>query len=67
MNLTRPISGPHDGAEVLIAGTPLAEARGALVLVHGRGATAEGMIDLARHFRADRFALVAPQANGQTW
>jgi predicted esterase len=61
------IQGPHNGAEVLVAGTPLAEARGALILVHGRGATAEGMVDLARHFRADRFALVAPQANGHTW
>lgn len=61
------VPGPHNGAEVLIAGTPLAEARGALILVHGRGATAEGMVDLARHFRADRFALVAPQANGHTW
>lgn len=67
MDLTLPISGPHNGAEVLVAGTPLADARGALILVHGRGATAEGMIDLARHFRADRFALVAPQANGHTW
>lgn len=61
------IAGPHNGAEVLTAGTPFAEARGALILVHGRGATAEGMLDLARHFRADRFALVAPQANGNAW
>jgi predicted esterase len=52
---------------VLVAGTPVADARGALVLVHGRGADAEGMIDLARHFSAERFAWVAPQANGHTW
>lgn len=61
------VPGPHDGASLLVAGAPLAEAAGALVLVHGRGATAEGMLDLARHFRAERFAAVAPQANGHTW
>jgi predicted esterase len=63
----RSIVGPHADAEVVVAGTPLAEARGALILIHGRGATAEGMLDLARHFRAERFALVAPQANGNAW
>ena len=61
------VSGPHNGAHLLIAGTPVADARGALVLIHGRGADAEGMLDLARHFRAERFAAVAPQANGHSW
>lgn len=61
------VPGPHNGASLLVAGTPIAEARGALVLIHGRGADAEGMLDLARHFRAERFAAVAPQANGRTW
>ncbi|HVX87289.1 MAG TPA: alpha/beta fold hydrolase, partial [Gemmatimonadales bacterium] len=61
------VPGPHNGASLLVAGTPIAEARGALVLIHGRGADAEGMLDLARHFRAERFAAVAPQARGHTW
>ena len=61
------VPGPHDGATLLVAGTPIAGARGALVLIHGRGADAEGMLDLAAHFRAERFAAVAPQANGHTW
>jgi predicted esterase len=61
------VPGPHNGASLLVAGTPLAEARGALILVHGRGATADGMVDLARHFRAERFALLAPQAIGNSW
>lgn len=64
---TLSIPGPHDGAALLVAGTPIAEAAGALVLIHGRGADAEGMLDLARHFRAERFAAVAPQAVGHTW
>ena len=37
------------------------------MLVHGRGADAEGMLDLARHFAADRFAWLAPEAVGNTW
>ena len=61
------IPGPHDGSRLLVAGTPIADAKGALVLVHGRGADAEGMIDLAQHFSDDRFAWLAPQANGQVW
>ncbi len=61
------ISGPNAGARILTAGMPLADATCALVLVHGRGADAEGMLDLARHFSAERFAWVAPQANGHTW
>jgi predicted esterase len=61
------VPGPHNGATLLVAGTPLADARRALVLVHGRGADAEGMLDLAANFRAERLAWVAPQANGHTW
>ena len=64
---TLSVPGPHDGAAVLTGGTPITEASGALILVHGRGATADGMLDLARHFRAERLAWLAPQANGNTW
>ena len=67
MNRTVRVQGPHDGAELLIAGTPIATARGALVLVHGRGAEAGEMIGLAAELGADGFAWVAPQANGHTW
>lgn len=67
MDRALPIPGPHTGAQILVAGTPVAEAQGALVLVHGRGADAEGMLDLARQLGAERFAWVAPQANGQAW
>jgi predicted esterase len=61
------VPGPHNGASLLVTGAPIKDAGGALVLVHGRGADAEGMLDLARHFRAERFVAVAPQANGHTW
>ncbi|MEO6066793.1 MAG: dienelactone hydrolase family protein [Gemmatimonadota bacterium] len=67
MNTELSITGPHHRAHLLVAGTPIADAKGALVLVHGRGADAEGMIDLAQHFSDARFAWLAPQANGHIW
>ena len=64
---TLSVPGPHDGAAVRIGGAPPAGARGALVLVHGRGADAEGMLDLAHHLDAGAFTWAAPQAAGHTW
>ena len=61
------VPGPHTGAALLQAGAPLPGARGALVLIHGRGADAEGMLDLAQHLDAGSFVWVAPQAAGHTW
>jgi hypothetical protein len=37
---------PHAGARALHAGDPLHEASAAVLLVHGRGGSAEGMLDL---------------------
>ncbi|MFW6448605.1 MAG: alpha/beta hydrolase [Halobacteriota archaeon] len=60
---------PHAGAEVLTAGADLADAHGAVVALHGRGAVAAGMLDLLAE--ADptdgRLAHLAPQAAGRTW
>jgi phospholipase/carboxylesterase len=36
-------------------------------MLHGRGATAEDIIGLARHLHVDDFAIVAPQATNYTW
>jgi phospholipase/carboxylesterase len=38
-----------------------------LVLVHGRGATAEGILDLGHALALPDLALVAPQAPGMSW
>ncbi len=58
---------PHAGLAPLIAGTPLDEARYAVVLVHGRGGTAHGMLPIARAARATDGALVALVAADQSW
>jgi predicted esterase len=64
----RPIlTGPHDGLPPVLSGTALGEASHALVLVHGRGGSAEGMLPIARAARATSAALVAPVAEGNSW
>ena len=38
-----------------------------MVMVHGRGATAESILELARELRHPDLAYLAPQAAGTTW
>jgi predicted esterase len=52
---------------VLHAGAPLESARGAVVMIHGRGASAESILSLFPELNVDGLAAVAPQAAGGTW
>ena len=61
------ITGPHQGQPLLLAGEPLQSARAAMIMVHGRGATAEDILMLADEFKQPGFAYLAPQAAGNTW
>ncbi len=58
---------PHDNQPILRTGRPLAEAEAALILVHGRGATAESILELADYLPHPAMAYLAPQAAGNTW
>jgi phospholipase/carboxylesterase len=49
------------------SGIPLAAAKGALVLLHGRGGTAQNIISLAGEFNLTDLAIVAPQATNNSW
>jgi phospholipase/carboxylesterase len=62
-----PPRGQHAGQPVLTAGAPLDRALGAVVLVHGRGGTADGMLSLAGELTHPGFAFLAPQAADNTW
>lgn len=52
---------------IITAGKDLAAADRALILVHGRGGSAEDILSLAEYLPVDGFALLAPQATGHSW
>jgi phospholipase/carboxylesterase len=52
---------------VVTAGKKLTEVRKALVIIHGRGATAEDILGLGQELNVSDFALLAPQATNYTW
>ena len=54
-------------SSVRAAGAPLQRASGAVILLHGRGATAESMLSLADALAVPGLAYLAPQAPGHTW
>lgn len=60
-------SDPHQGQPLLAAGAPLDQARAAIVLVHGRGASAANILELAELLAFEGVAYLAPQAAGNTW
>jgi predicted esterase len=60
-------SDPHARQPVLAAGVPPEEADATVLLVHGRGASAQSMLALYRELGAGKIAAIAPEAAGQTW
>jgi phospholipase/carboxylesterase len=59
--------GPHQGQPLLTAGEALEKARAAMIMIHGRGASAEDILELAAELMQPGFAFLAPQASGYTW
>ncbi|MCU4925041.1 dienelactone hydrolase family protein [Halobacteria archaeon AArc-dxtr1] len=58
---------PHQGQPVERAGAALEDAAAAVVLVHGRGAQARGMLSFADDIGRGDVAYLAPQAHRRTW
>lgn len=58
---------PHANTPVLQAGAALDKATLAVVLLHGRGASAEDILGLGEAFSVADVAYLAPQAAGHTW
>jgi phospholipase/carboxylesterase len=57
----------HQNQRVVTRGRPLAEASSAMILVHGRGATAESILELASLLPQGGMAYLAPQAVHNSW
>jgi phospholipase/carboxylesterase len=57
----------HQGLRAIHAGEPLATATAAMILVHGRGASAADIMSVGDELRHPGFAYLAPQAAGGAW
>lgn len=55
------------GRRVLHRGEPLETAKAAMILLHGRGATADDIMTLAPHLELAGWAYLAPQSAGGAW
>lgn len=58
---------PHANQPVRHLGASIGEAKGAVVLLHGRGGSAEDILRLAGPLHREGLAYLAPQAAGHTW
>lgn len=66
-DMTHVEQGPHQGQKAYTAGEPLENASSAMILVHGRGATAPSILELSGAFPIAGMIYLAPQAMGNTW
>jgi phospholipase/carboxylesterase/glyoxalase family protein len=58
---------PHAGQRVMHAGAPLDTARAVMIMVHGRNAAPENILELTDVLDRPQFAYVGPAAAGGTW
>ena len=52
---------------IITAGKELNEKNKVLILLHGRGGSADDILSLSSHLEVKDFALLAPQATNNTW
>lgn len=65
MTSNRPLI--HEEQPLLSRGAPLQEATSAMIMVHGRGASARDILSLSHEFDTPGMAFLAPQAAQNTW
>jgi phospholipase/carboxylesterase len=53
--------------KIFTSGKKISEAKKVLVMIHGRGAFAEDILSLAGYFNLKDYALIAPEAENNTW
>lgn len=58
---------PHRDQPVRTLGAKLNQASAAVILLHGRGASAEDILGLATEMFDEHYAYLAPQAAGHSW
>lgn len=55
------------GKNIFSAGKNIRDAGNVLIMLHGRGGSAEDILSLAQYFSLEDYALLAPQAINNTW
>ena len=65
--MDQPQNDLHAGQPVLAAGAPMASARAAMIMLHGRGANAADILGLAQVLDRPGIAYLAPDAAGSMW
>lgn len=55
------------GKNIFSAGKNIRDAGNVLIMLHGRGGSAEDILSLAQYFSLEDYALLAPQATNNTW
>jgi len=60
-------SDPHGNEPIHRIGAPLEEAVGAVIMLHGRGASAEDILNLAQTMYHPRLAYLAPSVASHSW
>ena len=58
---------PHAGQRVVEAGAPLGQAKVVVIMVHGRNAAPENILDLVPRLARAQVTYLAPAAAGHTW
>ncbi|MEO8957227.1 MAG: dienelactone hydrolase family protein [Ktedonobacteraceae bacterium] len=74
MSSNTPEKGPHQGQPVLTTGVALDKATAAMIMIHGRGASAEDILGLSAELQplpvpqtGCKFVYLAPQAAQSEW
>jgi len=67
INPDNPTRGPHQNQPAEEYGPSLSRAKAAMIMMHGRGATAKSMLPLAEQLAQPDFFYIAPQAKHHTW
>jgi phospholipase/carboxylesterase len=53
--------------QIITAGIPIEQAKKAIIMLHGRGASAGSILSLKDHLQLDDYAILAPQATQHSW
>lgn len=67
LSISTPGDHPHGGSRILYTGATLHDAGAAMIMIHGRGATAEGILELSNYFDCRNVIFIAPQASDHIW